>query len=254
MDDDHGATAMTSTPPRFFLPSPAEKGDRVALESEEAHHARVRRLARGDAVALFDGKGRSYVGTVDRITTKQIEIVISTELPARSGESSLALTLAIAMLKSDRFEWAIEKAIELGVARIRPFVSEHSLARPSASRQTRWRAIALSAVKQCGRSVVPIIDTPGSFRAVLADADPCRVLCWERATSDGSTAAATSPSQATLIIGPEGGFSDAEVDHARATGCVIMSLGPRILRAETAAVAALTLCQSWWGDLGRPLR
>lgn len=238
---------MTGSLPRFFLRTPATPGDHVALEAEEAHHARVRRLARGDRVALFDGSGRSYTGTVERSSTQQLDVHIDDELPARAGESPLLLTLAIALLKSDRFEWMIEKTTELGVARIRPFVSEHSLGQPSASRQARWRTIALSAAKQCGRSVVPAIDAPCDLGTVLAHADAHHLLFWERstdtATLDGRCA------QATLIIGPEGGFADAEVERARRAGCSIATLGPRILRAETAAIAAVTLAQSWWGDL-----
>jgi 16S rRNA (uracil1498-N3)-methyltransferase len=238
---------MTASLPRFFLREPAAPGDRVALDAEEAHHARVRRLERGDRVALFDGKGRSYTATVEHSSTKQLDVHIDDELPARAGESPLLLTLAIAMLKSDRFEWMIEKTTELGVARIRPFVSEHSLAQPSASRQARWHTIALSAAKQCGRSVVPSIDAPCDLGAVLAHADAAHLLFWERSTDTATLE--DRRAQATLIVGPEGGFADAEVERARRAGCRIATLGPRILRAETAAIAAVVLAQSWWGDL-----
>jgi 16S rRNA (uracil1498-N3)-methyltransferase len=253
MDDDH-RTPRLSGLPRFLMRAPVAAGDHVALEADEARHVRVRRLRRGDTVALFDGHGRCYVATLDRITAKQVEVVIREELPQRTGESSLVLTLALAMLKADRLELAIEKCTELGVVRIRPFISEHSLARPSPSRRARWSAIALSAAKQCGRSVVPAVDAPVKFSAILDDADPCRVLYYEdTAAETPQTAAAEHPFRATVIIGPEGGFSAAEVEQARAARCTILSLGPRILRAETAAIAAVTLCQAWWGDLGRML-
>lgn len=238
---------MTGNLPRFFLRDPAAPGDRIVLEAEEAHHARVRRLARGDRVALFDGSGRSYTGTVEQNTTTQLAVHIDDELPARAGESPVQLTLAIALLKSDRFEWMIEKTTELGVACIRPFVCEHSLAQPSASRQTRWRNIALSAAKQCGRSVVPSIEPPCDFGDILAHADADHLLYWERSTDVVNLQGPRA--QATLIIGPEGGFADAEVERARRAGCSIATLGPRILRAETAAIAAVALAQSSWGDL-----
>ena len=240
---------MPDNLPRFFWRDAGARGDRVVLQPEEARHARVRRLAPGDRVALFDGNGRSYVATVEQSTSKQLAVRIEQELPAHSGESPLQLTLAIAMLKSDRFEWMIEKLTELGITRICPFVSERALARPSPSKQARWSAIALSAAKQCGRSVIPHIDPPSDFDAMLAAADPTRLLFWEKSESGARLPNATH--QATVIIGPEGGFSDAEVEHARRAGCHIASLGPRILRAETAAVSAIALAQSAWGDLGR---
>jgi 16S rRNA (uracil1498-N3)-methyltransferase len=250
MDDDQRTPSLTRGLPRFLLRVPVAAGDRVALEADEARHVRVRRLRRGETVALFDGQGRCYVATVDRITAKQVEVVITAELPQRTGESSLVLTLALALLKADRFDLAIEKCTELGVARIRPFISEHSLARPSASRRARWSAIALSAAKQCGRSVVPAVDAPVKFSAILDDADPCRVLYYEDTVAETPpTTTAEHPFRATVIIGAEGGFSAAEVDQARAARCTILSLGPRILRAETAAIAAVTRCQAWWGDL-----
>ena len=154
------------------------------MQPDESRHARVRRLAPGDRVALFDGNGRSYIATVDQCTSRQLAVYIDEQLPPRTGESPLQLTLAIAMLKSDRFEWMIEKTTELGVGRIRPFVSEHALARPSAAKQSRWSAIALSAAKQCGRSVIPPIEAPCDFDAMLAAADPTCLLFWEKSLSE----------------------------------------------------------------------
>jgi 16S rRNA (uracil1498-N3)-methyltransferase len=240
---------MPDSLPRFFSRAGGARGDRVVMQADESRHARVRRLAPGDRVALFDGNGRSYIATVDQCTGKQLAVHIDEELPPDTGESPLRLTLAIAMLKSDRFEWMIEKATELGVARVRPFVSEHALARPSAAKQSRWSAIALSAAKQCGRSVIPHVEPPCDFDAILTAADPTCLFFWERSPSDARLPDATQ--QATLIIGPEGGFSDAEAARARRAGCHIASLGPRILRAETAAITAVALLQSAWGDLGR---
>jgi 16S rRNA (uracil1498-N3)-methyltransferase len=247
MDDDYGTPPMSAHPPRFLIHAAVTPGDRISLERDEAHHARVRRLAPGDPVALFDGSGRSYVGTVERATTKEITARIDSELPLQASESPLRVTLAVAMLKSDRFDWMIEKATELGVARIRPFVSMHSLAQPSATRQKRWHGIALSAAKQSGRSVVPEIAPPCALDDMLAHAGPDHLLFWERSTVPATLDSART--QVTVVIGPEGSFSDAEVEQARQVGCIITTLGPRILRAETAAITAVALVQATWGDL-----
>jgi 16S rRNA (uracil1498-N3)-methyltransferase len=249
MDDRRRTPAMNNTLPRFLLDQLATPGERVDLAADEAHHARVRRLATGDRVALFDGKGRSYLGTVEHASAKGLAVRVDEALPIGAHESPLALTLAIALLKSDRFEWMIEKTTELGVTRLRPFTSEHSLARPSAARQTRWRTIAVSAAKQCGRSVVPQIEAPCDFDQMLAAADTAPLLFWERSTTEPRLS--DTRARATIIVGPEGGFSEKEVARASEAGCQIATLGPRILRAETAAVAAVTLTQSTWGDLAR---
>jgi 16S rRNA (uracil1498-N3)-methyltransferase len=247
MDDDYGAASMTANLPRFLIHAAVTPGDRISLERDEAHHAHVRRLAPGNQVALFDGEGHSYGATVQRVTATELAVRIDTELPMRAGESPLLLTLAVAMLKSDRFDWMIEKATELGVAHIRPFVSARSLARPSAARHKRWSSIALSAAKQCGRSVVPRVDPPCDLDEVLAGGGPTHLFFWERSTDNAALDGAHTP--ATVIIGPEGGFSDAEGERARQAGCTIATLGPRILRAETAAITAIALVQATWGDL-----
>lgn len=240
---------MAGSLPRFFFGDSASRGDRVVLHPDEARHARVRRLTPGERVALFDGGGHSYVAIVEHSTGKQITVRIDDELPLHSGESPLQLTLAIALLKSDRIEWMIEKVTELGVTRIRPFVCEHSLAQPSPARRQRWQSIALSAAKQCGRSVVPTIDGPCDFAEMLTNGGANGILFWE---ASADTVGLNEPCTAmTLAIGPEGGFTETEVEHARRAGFRIATLGPRILRAETAAVAAVTLAQHAWGDIAR---
>ena len=237
--------------PRFLIDRSAAPGDAFALPAEEAKHARVRRLGIGDRVALFDGAGRSYLARIESLSRAAATVQILEALPERDGESSLELTLATAALKADRFDWVIEKATELGVARIQPFSSAHTLAQPSRSRQTRWRHIALAAAKQCGRSAAPEIHPALDFPAVLALPAAARILFAE----DGSGAslasiAVDSPPSLLAIVGAEGGFSADELAAARRAGCHLVGLGPRILRAETAAVTAVVLCQSHWGDLG----
>jgi 16S rRNA (uracil1498-N3)-methyltransferase len=245
---------MTSNPPRFLINPREIQNDRIRLSPSEARHARVRRLHKGEAVSLFDGTGNGYAGIVHAISSRGAEVQITERLPYRSGESNLDLTLALAVLKGERFDWVVEKVTELGVSRVRPFVCERSLARPSANRRTRWQQIALSAAKQCGRTVVPQVDTPLPFANVIAESSGHRILFWQGERGYPTTALSEidlPPVQVTIIIGPEGGFTDEEVRAAKEAGCQLAHIGPRILRAETAAVMAVGLSQHLWGDLGR---
>jgi 16S rRNA (uracil1498-N3)-methyltransferase len=238
------------TLPHFLVPQPAREGSDVELDPAEAKHARVRRIRRGEEIVVLDGRGWSAFAVVDTVGARALRVRIVRERPERHGESSLDLTLAVALLKSDRFDWLIEKATELGVTRMRPFASRFSLARPSAARRERWRQIALAATKQCGRSVPPEVHPPVAFDAVLRQIGGTKYLFTE-----GTEIARRQPDEpippqsVSILIGPEGGFTDEECSAAEAAGCRRISLGPRTLRAETAALAAVTLCQLVFGDL-----
>jgi len=237
--------------PRFLIDRVAAPGDAVALGAEEAKHARVRRLGVGAPVAVFDGEGHSYLGQLESLSRAHAVVRIREALPPRDGESPLVLTLALAALKADRFDWVIEKTTELGVAAIQPFTSAHTLARPSRDRQARWRQIALGAAKQCGRSVAPAVAAPIDFAAVLALPAAARILFAEDGSgTDLASLAIESPASLLVVVGAEGGFTLDELAAARRADCHLAGLGPRILRAETAAVTAVALCQARWGDVG----
>jgi 16S rRNA (uracil1498-N3)-methyltransferase len=237
--------------PRFHLAAPAAVGDLVVLDGRELHHAQVRRIAIGEAVALFDGAGFSCVGVVEQASRDALRVRVTTVQPQRHGESPLALTLAVGALKADKFDWVIEKAVELGVAALQPFRSAHTVAEPSAARQQRWQQLAHAAAKQCGRSVVPPVAAPIDFAALLALPITPRLLLAERdAAQPLATIDLPAPTELLAIVGAEGGFSDAELAAARDAGCALVGVGPRILRAETAAIATAALCQARWGDVG----
>ena len=172
--------------PRFFLPVVAAPGQCVELDAEQARHVRVRRLAADDRVALFDAAGHGCEGRLEEIARRRVTVRIERVLPEREGESRLDLTLALAVLKSDRIEWVIEKTTELGVTAIRPFVSRFSLACPSPARQGRWRQIALAAAKQCGRSVVPEIAAPVAWDELLAGEEHGRACCVGKGKEGGA--------------------------------------------------------------------
>jgi 16S rRNA (uracil1498-N3)-methyltransferase len=243
---------MPHHPPRFLVADFVAPGDLIQLEPAETKHARVRRLRSGEVVALFDGAGRSWLARVEKVGRAETSVRVTEALEPRAAESPLDLTLAAAVLKTDRFDWLVEKATELGVTRIRPVLTRYSLARPSAGRRQRWRQIALAAAKQCGRSMLPEVEPPAEWEEVVAAAG-CRLLLNEDPGETSFAALAERsprPDEVTLIVGPEGGFADAEIETARAAGCLTVGLGARVLRAETAAIAAVALCQHLWGDLG----
>jgi 16S rRNA (uracil1498-N3)-methyltransferase len=232
----------------FLVANAAADGESVVLEDAEAKHARVRRVRRGEQIVVLDGGGWSAVAVVDSIGDRAVTARIVRTLPLRHGESPLDLTLAVALLKSDRFDWIVEKATELGVTRIRPFTSQYSLAEPSAARRKRWQQIAVSAAKQCGRTVAPEVHAPVPFGTVVRDYDGAKYLFAEGG-AEATLTANEKPGTVSVLVGPEGGFTTEEREQAKSFGCRLVTLGPRILRAETAAIAALTLCQHAFGDL-----
>ena len=236
--------------PRFLVSSEALRTDRAVISGSELHHLRVRRVRIGSPVTLTDGQGQERCGVLTALGREQA-VVSLTPFRAARCESRLRLVLAQAVLKADKMDWVIEKATELGVAEFIVFVSEHSLGKPSAERQARWNRIARSAAKQSQRSVVPAVRGPFSFQELLLCPGDMRLLFWEGTQRDLPTVPALTPSSALVaVIGPEGGFTLEEAARAESSGFHSVTLGPRILRAETAALVAVSLCQYRWGDLG----
>jgi 16S rRNA (uracil1498-N3)-methyltransferase len=238
--------------PRFHIDATLAVGERVSLPDELAHHAaRVLRLRAGDRFVLFDGRGGEFgaVFEPDRHAA-QARIVDFDDV---ERESPLQLTLLQALVTADKLDWIVEKTVELGVARIMVVPMQRSVAQLDAARSRRrlvhWRQIARSACSQCGRNRVPEVDYADSLGAALAvlPADETRLLL-------SPVAAATVPcalpgQRVTLLVGPEGGTIDAEVHQAEAAGFLAARLGPRILRTETAGVAAIAALQATCGDL-----
>lgn len=242
--------------PRFHVPE-AAPGARITLPEHSAHHAReVLRLRAGDTVRLFDGRGEEYDAVLDRVTRQEVHAYIR-GIASPRPESPLRITLALSPLKGDRMELVVQKATELGVAAIVPVVTirTDAAARPAlrGTRQERWEKVASGAAEQCGRAVVP--DIPPTTTLDRLAADPFegeRVVLLETADAPPlSGLFATAPPALLLLVGPAGGFDPTEVESLRRAGFHSASLGPRVLRSETAAVAAVALAQALWGDLGR---
>lgn len=240
--------------PRFLVSSEALSGDRTVISGCELHHLRVRRVRIGSSVILIDGRGQQRDGILTALGREQAVIALTPHQPPRR-ESHLRLVLAQAMLKADKMDLVIEKATELGVAEFLVFSSERSLGHPSPHRLARWDRIARSAAKQCQRSVLPVFSPFLSFQDVLLRSEDPRLLFWEGArTQSLNDQPSPSPHGILAVVGPEGGFSPKEAQQAEAHGFRSTTLGPRILRAETAALVAVTLCQFRWGDLNRAER
>ena len=217
----------------------------VTVTGDEFHHSvRVVRVRVGEEVELFDRAGNAARGTVQTLERESAVIITAESLPSR--ESPLAVHLAMAVIQLEKFELVLQKATELGVRSILPMMTERVELRPEryANKRERWEKIVFEAVKQSGRAFVPAIEEPLAFADVIrrtgekilfdADAEPSTI---ERLH------------EVTLLIGPEGGWTDEELLVARDAGCLFQRLGPRRLRAETAAIAAMAVITSRFGDL-----
>ena len=226
----------------------------VTLGSEEARHLRdVLRLKAGDEVYVFDGRGREFRCAV--ITTKRdsADLRIETEVEPAKLESQLQLNLCVALLKGEKFDLVVQKATELGVTRVTPLITLYADIHlrdgtDAAKRVARWQRIALEAAKQSGRAFVPEIGLPVAFDVALA-VEGVGVMFSER---DGETlgSLASKPlCKVTAFIGSEGGWSDEEIEAARTQNFHIVTLGGRVLRAETAAITITALLQYLFGDL-----
>ena len=238
---------------RFFAPPSAFNfGKRtVTLTSDEARHLReVLRLKPGDEVQVFDGEGKEFRAAVSQARREFAELEIRNEIDAMRPESPLELTLAVALLKGEKFDLVVQKGTELGVKRFIPLVTRHADIKlrdesDAAKRVARWQRIALEAAKQSGRAVVPEVTLPLPFASIIRE-NSC-LLFSERGGQPLSADLQTM--SITAIIGSEGGWSDEELHEARAAGVAVVTLGGRVLRAETAAIATAALLQHRYGDL-----
>lgn len=238
---------------RFFAPTSAFNfGKRsVTLAADEARHLReVLRLKPGDEVSVFDGEGKEFRARVAQARREFAELDLDEEIPPARPESPLQITLAVALLKGEKFDLVVQKATELGVDKIVPLTTRYADIKlrdegDARKRVARWQRIALEAAKQSGRAVVPEVSLPTQFKSVLSPSSPCFLFSETR--GHGLTQIQTD--NITAIIGSEGGWSDEELDEARAAGAHIVTLGGRILRAETAAITAAALLQHRFGDL-----
>jgi 16S rRNA (uracil1498-N3)-methyltransferase len=240
--------------PRLYHPGPLQDGAEIRLHRDQATHVqRVLRLASGDAVNLFDGDGNESRGRLVSLARNGVVVAVGEAVSARP-ESGLRACLLQGICRGPRMDLVIQKATELGVARIAPVSCERSVIRLDAQRGERrlahWRGVAVAAAEQCGRARLPRIDPPATLDDVMASltADGIRILLCPTADR-GLGSLPVAADDISLLIGPEGGLTDAERAAAREQGFEEYALGPRILRTETAALTALALLQFLRGDL-----
>jgi len=247
--------------PRIYAPPVHEGKDTVELSEDTVRYLRnVLRLGRGDGILLFDGTGWEYRGVIERLEGREgtARIVARERVPLAIP---VRITLAQALPKGDKMEFIVQKATELGAARIVPFRSARTIPRRTedraARRLDRWRRIAAEAAEQCGRADVPEIAEALPFREALKQAGPeaVKILFWEAETERSvreilKSPAARSAKEFFLVVGPEGGITGEEAEQARQAGFLTASLGRLVLRVETAALAILAIFQYECGLIG----
>ncbi|NNC77601.1 MAG: 16S rRNA (uracil(1498)-N(3))-methyltransferase [Woeseiaceae bacterium] len=244
---------MMST--RLFVSAPLGNGKLIELTGEQARYlGRVLRARAGETLALFNGDDGEWQATILRITKSAVELEVGEHIP-RDSESELKMHLVQGISRGERMDFVVQKATELGVKRVTPVFTDYGVVKlddkRAAKRLEHWQRIGISASEQCGRIRPPLIDPPIALNRWFGDAhagDSTQLVLHPNANSPFCDAGPPT-SKLCLLIGPEGGFSDREFDDASVAGFQPVSLGPRILRTETAAVAVLAVAQSLWGDL-----
>ncbi len=243
---------------RFYQEGEIQVGDEIALTQANHRHAvQVLRLKEGDKLVLFNGKSGEYKARIS-VTDKRNSQVVVEEYSPVDRESSLASTLILANIKSDKMDFAIQKAVELGVTTIQPMYTERSVIKLKSNRLEKkmqhWQGVIVAACEQSGRTVIPEIKEPCEFDAIFSNyADTTQISMLPGSNHHIQTLKLPEINSknkgVALIIGPEGGFSDDEEQRMQLHNVQSVNFGKRILRAETAVVVGMTACQMVWGDL-----
>ena len=247
--------------PRFYLNKTAASGADTVITGSDAKHIRnVLRVKPGDTLYLFDDSGFDYRAEVTGLSPGRVDVNIKERFRSKT-ESPLEIVLAQAMLKDRKFDEIIRQITELGVAAFIPFTAHRSVSRPDperlSARTNRWKKIAAEALKQCGRNRAPDIHAVASFEKMLIQTHACdeKIIFWENQAASFATdrvgIEAKSIRTVAVAIGPEGGFTNQEIEQAESSGFSTASLGPRILKADTAAIAACAVVQYLFGDMGQ---
>lgn len=253
------------TPPRFYCPGAITAGQVVELPANAAHHAaRVLRLEQGDQITLFNGEGGEFAAIIARIDKKGVAIAVEKYL-AIKRESPLVITLVQALCTNEKMDWVVQKAVEMGVNRIQPVVSNRSVVRLSGERAEKrgqhWQQVVIAACEQCGRNQLPQVlplrslsdwlsETAGQQAAERTSSKLRLILSptADKSLREHAKPPSAAPTSISLLVGPEGGLAPEEEAAAVAAGLIPLRLGSRILRVEGAALAAVAAMQVLWGD------
>ena len=241
---------------KFIIPQPGSIPSRTSIQGQDAKHIfRVLRLKPGKRLIVTDGTGTDYSACITAVSTDRTDLDILEPIKPHT-ESFADITLCCGMLKDKKMDFVIRHVTQLGIYQWIPFFCERSIPSPDPKRMhkriQRWRTIARESLKQCNRSLVPAIAGPMHFRELLEHSSKydLKIAFWEDADMKPTPLKRTSrPGRIMILIGPEGGFSEQEMKMAEKRNFMALSLGPRILRAETAAVSACTLAQHIFGDM-----
>jgi 16S rRNA (uracil1498-N3)-methyltransferase len=239
---------------RIFCDGPLAGRTEIELPPAGAYHvARVLRMRAGAPLSVFDGSGQEFRAEITRVEGDKVSVALSDPTPG-TAESPLKITLVQGVSRSERMDWTLQKATELGVAAINPVLTARSVVRldekQAARKREHWRGIVIGACEQSGRAKIPSISVPMTLREYLATVrkDGMRLVLSPSAPAS-LVGLASMPTKVELLIGPEGGLDDDELIAAQKAGFMPVRLGPRVLRTETAAVVALSVLQGLWGDL-----
>lgn len=239
---------------RLYTAQTLQVEQQAALSQEQAHYlAHVLRLRCGDSVILFNGDGGEYAARIEQLSRKQAVLQVVSH-QQRACESPLHICLGLGISRGQHMDTSVQKAVELGVQTIVPLITEFSNVRIKQDRienkMAHWQHIITSATEQCGRTRLTALQRPLELADFLAQEDIGLKLMLHPDASERFADIDGKPDNVSLLIGPEGGFSDTETALARQHQFQLFRFGPRILRAETAVIAAVATCQSRWGDLG----
>jgi len=241
---------------RLYIGGRYDTGSEMELQADRSRYlTRVLRLRSGDSLLVFNGEGNEFVATILRAEKNSATLRIDEHTTTRI-ESELRVHLVQGISRGERMDFVVQKATELGVKRITPVLTEYGVVKLDAARAEKrrdhWQKVAASACEQCGRVRLPLVDAPVTLNEWFGTA-PANVdtqLILKPGAKTALPAIAAPPTKVCLLIGPEGGFSDIEYEDAEIAGFEPVAIGPRVLRTETAAIAAIAIMQSLWGDLG----
>lgn len=242
--------------PRVYIDSSLKTGELIELGHKQSNYlCKALRMESGRELWLFNGQGGAFQARINLADNKRAQVLVGTH-SVENRQSPLDIKLIIALSKGDRFDLVIQKATELGVTAIQPIVTERTDVRLNAERAMKklehWRGIGVSACEQSGRNILPVIAGPLSLNecfSSLVEEDGCRIMMDPYAKISVSDLASQNQQRVAVLIGPEGGLSEVELTAAKSKGFIGTTLGPRILRTETAPLVIIGLLQSFWGDI-----